>query len=649
METPQNTKKLSLKNFSLQGAKKKLIITAALSIAAVLIFAAAMISHYPKKSKKTLSFEENVFPEERLSALNKNAVSGKLKEKEYAFFEFSEIQKNNLKSFYAENGQAALCLRLGIKSVSYKNLLEYSEKEKPLYFGFLYDSDFDKKGKFTGDINGRILGGADLRNFIEANEKKTEKLFDFSIALEKNLDEKNFPRGFLIYSSLPSRLEKAKIENARIGYDLTEEIKFFGLASNGGLIGEFSSVDFTGASAVFPSENSMRTVMPKISVVLSENQEFQDSEQDEKIYLNAGGEVLSFYRFKDKKEFTLQASLLSNPFSKFSVSEKNSSVPAQRLSKLLMTKNERKLVPEERNKILEPLETEPGLVPLSRKNDWRSLDYEVYKWEGKENILIFDTKDYNVQSDFFTRLAFFTEKAGYRGRILSDEELRGKHGYNAHDYSAESLADFFTKAEELENKTRNDSAGRVMKSVLNEKETTLKEILLHNGIITEDKEKSESGRKYKAGKGAVISISQSSADYLRVSLCAHEIWHGLYFTDEDFRNTTAAIFYTIDSRAVDFLVAYWSSNPSLNYDSSDSYLIQNEFMAYIMQNPLSRVKDYFTRIAGFASSQRNLPEESRYIIETDASALEDAAKAFDTYVNDRWGLNCGRVSLVTKN
>ncbi len=644
METPHKTRKFSLKKLSLQGTKKMRIITAALSIAAVLTFAAAMLSHYPKKSKKTLAFEENIFPEEKLSALNKNAVSGKLKEKEYAFFEFSEIQQDALKAFHAENGQAALCLRLKTKSVPYKNLLEYSEQEKPFYFGFLYDSDFDRKGKFTGDINGRILGGADLRNFIEANEKKTEKLFDFSIALEKNLDEKNFPRGFLMYSSLPLSLEKAEIENARIGYDFTEEIQFFGLASNGGLIGEISSVDFTGASAVFPTENSMRTVMPKISVVLSENPEIPDSAEDGKIYLNAGGEVLSFYRFEDKKEFTLQASLLSNPFSKFSLPDKNA-----RLKRLLMTKNDRKLVPQKRNVILEPLETEPGLVPLSRKNLWRSLDYEVYRWEGKENILIFDTKDYNVQSDFFTRLAFFTEKAGYRGRILSDEELFGKHGYNAHDYRAESLADFFTKAEELENKTRNDSEGRVMNSVLNEKETTLKEILLHNGIITESKENSESGRKYEAGKGAVISISQSSADYLRVSLCAHEIWHGLYFTDGDFRNTTAAIFHTIDQRAVDFLVAYWTTNPSLNYDSSDSYLIQNEFMAYIMQNPLLKVKDYFTRIAGFASSQKNLPEESRYIIATDASALEDAAKAFDTYVNDRWGLNCGRVSLVTKN
>lgn len=644
METPQKTRKFSLKKLSLQGTKKMRIITAALSITAVLTFAAAMLSHYPKKSKKTLTFEGNIFPEEKLSALNKNAVSGKLKEKEYAFFEFSEIQQDALKTFHSENGQAALCLRLKTKSVPYKNLLEYSGQEKPFYFGFLYDSDFDRKGKFTGDINGRILGGADLRNFIEANEKKTEKLFDFSIALEKNLDEKNFPRGFLMYSSLPLSLEKAEIENARIGYDFTEEIQFFGLASNGGLIGEISSVDFTGASAVFPTENSMRTVMPKISVVLSENPEIPDSAEDGKIYLNAGGEVLSFYRFEDKKEFTLQASLLSNPFSKFSLPDKNA-----RLKRLLMTKNDRKLVPQKRNVILEPLETEPGLVPLSRKNSWRSLDYEVYRWEGKENILIFDTKDYNVQSDFFTRLAFFTEKAGYRGRILSDEELFGKHGYNAHDYRAESLADFFTKAEELENKTRNDSEGRVMNSVLNEKEITLKEILLHNGIITESKENSENGKKYKAGKGAVISISQSSADYLRVSLCAHEIWHGLYFTDGDFRNTTAAIFHTIDQRAVDFLVAYWTTNPSLNYDSSDSYLIQNEFMAYIMQNPLSRVKDYFTRIAGFSSSQKNLPEESRYIIATGASALEDAAKAFDTYVNDRWGLNCGRVSLVTKN
>ena len=204
------------------------------------------------------------------------------------------------------------------------------------------------------------------------------------------------------------------------------------------------------------------------------------------------------------------------------------------------------------------------------------------------------------------------------------------HGYNAHDYRDETLAAFFTKAKEKP-------------GVLNQHEELLKEILLENRIIIQN----EDGT-YRAGEGAIISISQSSADYLRNSLCAHEAWHGIYFTDEDFRNTTAAIYYTIDQNAVDFLIGYWKSQPSLNYDSQDDYLIKNEFMAYIMQQGVSSSRAYFKRLANYASVQKAIPDSAFYVIQTDARAFEDAAIAFDSYASDRWGLSNGRVSLIIK-
>ena len=302
-----------------------------------------------------------------------------------------------------------------------------------------------------------------------------------------------------------------------------------------------------------------------------------------------------------------------------------------------MQKNSESLIARDRKAPLEPLTTDLGLVPPSRKtNLWRNVDYEIYRWENFPDVLLFDTRDYTVQSEFFTRLAFFVEKAGYRGRILTDEELGNMHGYNAHDYRSESLADFFTKA--------NEKPG-----VLNQKELLLRDILLQNRIII------PSGRTvngeytaYTAGNGAIVSISQSSADYLRNSLCAHEAWHGIFFTDEDFRNTTAAIYYTIDPNAIDFLVGYWKSQPSLNYDSSDNYLIQNEFMAYIMQQGVQFTKSYFTRIANYASVQKAIPDLANYVLKTNARAFEDAGYAFDSYVSDRWGLSNGRVALITR-
>jgi hypothetical protein len=226
-------------------------------------------------------------------------------------------------------------------------------------------------------------------------------------------------------------------------------------------------------------------------------------------------------------------------------------------------------------------------------------------------------------------LAFFVEKAGYRGRILSDEELGDMHGYNAHDYSAKSLAEFFTKTKQVNVK-------------LTEKEHLLEEILVHNGVIVPD------GNGYKEGRGAVISISQESQEWLRYSFIAHESWHGIFFLDEDFRNTTAAIYYTIDQKSLDFIVGFWNSQPNLNYDSSDLYLMHNEFMAYIMQQPLSRVASYFVHLSNRGSVFTAMPELSEYIRNSKGITFEDAAKVFDSYAFDRWGLACGRVSLISR-
>lgn len=622
-EQKKNPFYIIAKKFKDLKTKQKIIIATILVLIIALILV-EIFTKYPKNSKLSLSFERENAKAEKMLAINQKAIFGKLNKTEYAFWKFSDEQKQELFNFYKKNESAALKICLELKSIPYEKLIEYSEDEKPLYFGYLFEDDFDKNNRFIGKIEGRVLGAADLRNFLETGKKSSKSIFDFSLALEKNLEEKEIPCGFLVYSSLPVKIANAEIRKAEVGYDLTRNPKFYGLSSNGGTLGNLRDVDFTGASNVFSVSNFQSNIMPKILVQLADNPELEKNEQAEKVYLNAGGEVLTFYRFKDNLNFTLQTSLLLNPFSHFSVSDKNA-----RLSKLLMVQNEKTLVPKNNSLPLEPLVTDPGLIPLSKRNNWRCNDFELYSWEGKENILIFDTKDYDVQNDFFRRIAFFVEKAGFKGRILTDAELAGKHGYNAHDYKAESLADFYNKAEKIP-------------GVLNEKELILKEILLHNEIIIEN------NGEYLSGKGAIISISQSSANYLRRSLCAHEIWHGLYFTDEDFRNATAAIYYTIDSRAIDFLIAYWTTNPSLNYDSTDDYLIKNEFMAYIMQNPLKNVASYFVHIANFNSSRKNLPELSDYVIATNGIAFEDAANAFDSYVHDRWGLNCGRVSMVTR-
>ena len=91
----------------------------------------------------------------------------------------------------------------------------------------------------------------------------------------------------------------------------------------------------------------------------------------------------------------------------------------------------------------DPVPLDPALILDYPLSSWRREDYEVFRWESFPSLLIFDTASYAVQDRLFKRLAFFVEKAGYRGRLAGDGEIADQHGWNAHDYRAASLAGFF--------------------------------------------------------------------------------------------------------------------------------------------------------------------------------------------------------------
>lgn len=76
--------------------------------------------------------------------------------------------------------------------------------------------------------------------------------------------------------------------------------------------------------------------------------------------------------------------------------------------------------------------------------------------------------------------------------------------------------------------------------------------------------------------------------------------------------------------------------------------MQNEFMAYIMQQSFSNVRNYFIQVAGRGSVNRIQPESAEYIRSTNAQAFVDAAEILNSYAFDNWGLACGRVALIQR-
>lgn len=204
---------------------------------------------------------------------------------------------------------------------------------------------------------------------------------------------------------------------------------------------------------------------------------------------------------------------------------------------------------------------------------WRRGDFELFSWNLFPDILVFDTRNYEVQASFFKRLAFYVEKKGYTGQLLPDSDLEGKHGWNAHDYRSIDLASFFQAAADR-------------RFELNENEILLKEILLKNNIIAYD----EADKLYLPKKGGLISISRSSSDYLRGLFLTHEGMHGIFFTSPAYRERCFEVWDSLPPE----LQLYWKRFFRwMSYDTDNLYLVVNELQAYLLQQRTADAEYYF--------------------------------------------------------
>lgn len=554
-----------------------------------------------------------------LIAINKYAQKGIIKDGQTAFFKFSPHQLQLLSSVYEKYSTTSITVRI--------NLLPKKNKEHQngfLKFGFLTEKDFTKSSKKN------LVNISDSSHpLIQANLDNAPQIFDISLAAQKQQDikdyQKNLPKGFFISSDYDCKIVAACAVPSEMGFDINYEVPFYGFAGNGGYL-DFSNntIDFSGASLVFPVENTSVSSMPEFAITLDQTKE-NKSTLENKVLINftLGGEKFSLNNVKTDSQIIIPSSALKSPFSRAEITQNSDHISSFILR---ATYNQ----PNSEGQVLIPVRTDPGLILNYNKSAWRTLDYEIFEWDRFERILFFDTRNYDIQDNFFKRMAYFVEKEGYKGTLLTNEQLQGKHGYNAHDYSAVSMANFFNKALQ-ENFT------------LNKEEEILKKILLENDLIEFD------GTVFIPNEGGIVSISQESAPYLRSTFLAHEGWHTLFFKDEEFRNFTSAVYYTMDQTSIQFLKDYFKSQPGLGYDQNDDYLMHNEFMAYIMQQNISEVSKYFVHLANRGSVIKYTPKLAAYVRNTEGKTFEDAALALNDFVFDKYQIIGGNITLISKN
>ena len=285
---------------------------------------------------------------------------------------------------------------------------------------------------------------------------------------------------------------------------------------------------------------------------------------------------------------------------------------------------------------LEPIKADPLYVLSCSQDSWRDRRYEVFRWNSFPEVLIFDTASYAVQDRLFKRLAFFVEKDGFRGRLAPDAEIAKLHGWNAHDYHPSDLAAFF-------------EAARVSNFPLLPEEKELQSILFITDIL-----RTNSAFQIVPGKGAIISISRESDKTdkgLRPRFMAHEAFHALYFTDGDFREFSRRRWEVFPAHAKKFLLSFFEFQA---YDTKNKDLVINEFMAHVLQLPVSQASWYFgdfqpnRMITTSPRREASLPaneelRDGRRFWPDLASAFTEEAEIFSRYVNQRWGFAAGKV------
>jgi len=240
---------------------------------------------------------------------------------------------------------------------------------------------------------------------------------------------------------------------------------------------------------------------------------------------------------------------------------------------------------------------------------WRSPLLEVYRWNLFPDILVIDTIDFHLQDRMFTRLAYFVEKRGFRGKLMTNVQLDGRHGWNAHDYSPDGLASFFNAASERA-------------FPLNPEEKDLELLAAKEGILIADK------NHFAPGKGGVLAISRSSSAIERQYLLTHESFHGIFFSSSEYREFCFNLWDSLPPNERRF---YRSFLDSLGYDSNDRHLAVNEFQAYLMQQPLEYATSYFERFqARFGKSGALEP-----------TRIVAAARDLDRFLRSRFGVQAG--------
>ena len=518
-------------------------------------------------------------------------VSSAYKTESLSMYPFSQEQQDMLFGLDAEYRGLSICADVTLPDDL--DTAAFHDKDFPATF-FLFSS-----------IAGKPIEESEIYSAVRIPKSFAGRTVRIGICLSK------IPSGFALDAAPGVKISNMAMEKKSIGWNFQNGIIKYSFGPAGGTVySDLSAVDFSDGKNCF--HHDCKT---EINLLY-----FADDVQPpfSKTDFSIGNENFLIRHIPNQQKTVVSASALENPFSLSSLDKLDN------ICGLVMKESA-----VDDNGIF-PITADPGLVVGWHPKRWRNVDYEIFSWEEFPNVLIFDTKDYIVQDKFFKRLAFFAEKQEYRGTLVSNAVIENEHGFNAYDFRPYVIADFFNKAQE-----ENFS--------LSTYELWLKKILMENGVLLQGENES-----VNPGNGAVISISQSSPKYLRWMLMSHEGFHGIYFSQTGFFDEVEKIYNSMSPMALEFIRAYYVLAPDLNYDINYGDLVQNELMAYTLQRGLDQISGYYINLAKKSFMEDTAKNLSDYIISTKAKDFVEIARSLDAFINKAYGLNSGRVYLISR-
>ena len=215
-----------------------------------------------------------------------------------------------------------------------------------------------------------------------------------------------------------------------------------------------------------------------------------------------------------------------------------------------------------------PIPADPGAILTWDRSAWRTPDFELFSWTRFPQVLILDMATYEIQDALLQEAGVLRRKGGPRGQA----GIGGRPGIAAR-------------------LQRPRLPGGGSRAVLHAGQAGLcpsRRTSLKGSCWTTASSRSRTAGSHRARAASFPSRAALPRSFASL-LLTHESFHGIYFSLPAFRDATEKEWASLSPVEQDVWMEYLSHN---NYDTTDHYLVVNEFQSYLMQQARAGVMGF---------------------------------------------------------